>query len=626
MQLSELNLSILHLLNYQTQISITDMSYQLQTNIKKLRYELDKISHYVNIENDIVSLIDAPFQFNNIKSTELIFSEKDRIDYMTFYLLCENDYISLEHITSLLNASRNTVLNDLKILRKQISLLNGKLIYDRTHGYSIQMHHEDKDLLLINLLYQCANKHQFSIFIRSLYPNFNDTLYGNQVCQLERANKVTLTDAHRHIISIALALLEGQFYRSQDKNLLIQRLFESHSVIHNLSLINDVYAKNLLSSFIQTFEVACGVVIHDKEDLIEKLMIHLYPSVLRAKYKINTTVDAESLINEHLKPIYTLTKYSISSIENALDIEYSSNEIALWALYFGSALRSQGTKIGHHKVACVLCPNGLAVSHAITEKLKTYFPMLNFVKPSSISQIKSIEKNVDIIFSTHAVESSCPVYLISQKLDQAELQHLGQKIFNTYQIPFKPEYDMNDLIEVIKEHTTIHNEVQLIKSLKSLFKVGHYFKEGYQPMLKELLTEQFIQTNLQANDWQSSISIASQPLLDANIINENYIHAMIETVVSLGPYIVIMPEVAIPHARPESGAKEVGLSLATFETPITFPNDKIVKLMIVLSAKDQNTHLKALAELTEILGNEQYLENIKHAKSKEIILEIINQI
>ena len=46
-------------------------------------------------------------------------------------------------------------------------------------------------------------------------------------------------------------------------------------------------------------------------------------------------------------------------------------------------------------------------------------------------------------------------------------------------------------------------------------------------------------------------------------IEERYIDGMIETVKNLGPYIVIAPGVALPHARPEDGVIEPSMSLVT---------------------------------------------------------------
>ncbi len=44
---------------------------------------------------------------------------------------------------------------------------------------------------------------------------------------------------------------------------------------------------------------------------------------------------------------------------------------------------------------------------------------------------------------------------------------------------------------------------------------------------------------------EKAITIASQPLLQEQIIEQGYVQAMIDSVNELGPYIVIAPEIAL---------------------------------------------------------------------------------
>ncbi|MDD3404207.1 MAG: PTS sugar transporter subunit IIA, partial [Hespellia sp.] len=52
------------------------------------------------------------------------------------------------------------------------------------------------------------------------------------------------------------------------------------------------------------------------------------------------------------------------------------------------------------------------------------------------------------------------------------------------------------------------------------------------------------------SDWKEAIRLVAQPLLENGCIEERYIDAMIRNVIENGPYIIIMPGLAMPHARP----------------------------------------------------------------------------
>ena len=100
---------------------------------------------------------------------------------------------------------------------------------------------------------------------------------------------------------------------------------------------------------------------------------------------------------------------------------------------------------------------------------------------------------------------------------------------------------------------------------------------------------------------------------------------MIQTTKESGPYIVITKHVALPHARPESGAKEIAISIATLETPVVFGNKENdpVKYIFGLSALDNLTHLTAMAELAELLDQEQFYEVLDTAECQSDIINYI---
>jgi len=103
---------------------------------------------------------------------------------------------------------------------------------------------------------------------------------------------------------------------------------------------------------------------------------------------------------------------------------------------------------------------------------------------------------------------------------------------------------------------------------------------------------------------------------------------MINTVKEIGPYIVIAPGIAMPHARPEAGAKKIGMSLITLKTPVNFGNKENdpVKIVVCLSAIDHSTHLKALSELAGLLGDEESVNKIKLADEPKTICNLLNNL
>ena len=85
--------------------------------------------------------------------------------------------------------------------------------------------------------------------------------------------------------------------------------------------------------------------------------------------------------------------------------------------------------------------------------------------------------------------------------------------------------------------------------------------------------------------------------------------------------------VRLPHARPEDGVNEVGMSLLKLHQPVDLLDDPAhpISLFICLAAIDNEAHLRALANLTKLLSNKQNLQDLLHASTKEEILAIIRK-
>lgn len=137
-----------------------------------------------------------------------------------------------------------------------------------------------------------------------------------------------------------------------------------------------------------------------------------------------------------------------------------------------------------------------------------------------------------------------------------------------------------------------------------------------------MLDQKYIQLIDRVDDWRAAIRIGAQPLLDNEIINQNYIEQMIKNVETMGPYIVISKDVAIPHARPEDGALKPGLALLKSKTRVKFSDDKDVNVLIVLASSNSDEHLKLLKKVVEILSNKENYNNLINAESIEEIYQI----
>lgn len=142
-------------------------------------------------------------------------------------------------------------------------------------------------------------------------------------------------------------------------------------------------------------------------------------------------------------------------------------------------------------------------------------------------------------------------------------------------------------------------------------------------MSLEILSADKVQIKEQVDNWEQGIALAAQPLLNQDYFEQSYITSMVDSVKKLGPYIVIAPEIAIAHARPNDEVNKIGLSLLKLNQHINFSEEgHYASLIFVLSAVDNEGHLEILRHLATTLGDQEVVNQLLKAQEVKDILNI----
>ena len=142
---------------------------------------------------------------------------------------------------------------------------------------------------------------------------------------------------------------------------------------------------------------------------------------------------------------------------------------------------------------------------------------------------------------------------------------------------------------------------------------------GGVSLLQDLLSEDNVSFRYPAETWEDVIRHGGQLMVDAGFIEPTYTEAMIDVVRDMGPYIVLAPGLAMPHARPEMGAKQVGTALVTLEKPIDFgsPENDPVSVAIFLCAPNKDEHIQLLTDIATLFEDEEFLDAAVNFESIE---------
>ncbi|WP_311436622.1 PTS sugar transporter subunit IIA [Fannyhessea vaginae] len=127
----------------------------------------------------------------------------------------------------------------------------------------------------------------------------------------------------------------------------------------------------------------------------------------------------------------------------------------------------------------------------------------------------------------------------------------------------------------------------------------------------------------QPQDWKEAIRMSCKPLLDNHMIEPAYVDTIVQNVVDNGPYIVIVPGIAMPHALATApGVLGTGIAFTKFEAPVTFydpatKEEPQAQLFFTLAAKDSDEHLKNIQRLMDLLMDEEKVGQLKATHSLE---------
>lgn len=157
-----------------------------------------------------------------------------------------------------------------------------------------------------------------------------------------------------------------------------------------------------------------------------------------------------------------------------------------------------------------------------------------------------------------------------------------------------------------------------------------HVEDGYMNRLLslcEMLPRERIRLNVKVNNWQDAIRESGILLFKSGAVTSEYVEAMIRVAEDLGPYIVIAPGIALPHAPTKAGANWTALSMIKLAEPINFgnPDNDPVNLVFGLSAVDDKVHILALQALAELFLSKDLVSQLFNAGEVDTVMEIFHK-
>ena len=452
---------------------------------------------------------------------------------------------------------------------------------------------------------------------------------NKQLCLPRNIDKEDLLGSPEYgAVNKCIEQLKGLYGQEITENELyfLSAKFRESTVVGMSDYISENWIKLriLVSEFIDKMDQLVTESNFSNDDkLFESILNHLRPAYWRA-------VSGEAIYNPLLdyvinefEDLYRATTESISVLEKGLSISFSEDEIAFLTMFFMASQERTKKPIELRPKVIVVCHAGVATSEIVSSRLESKYEVSVLGTFGSNEAQKWLESHsVDFVVSTFPFTSkNVKVVEVSPQFDLRDQRKI-ENVLRVSERIISPD----EIMSIISQTIVLSKSDEEILKRKLEEYLGFLPKqdkeERYFLMLEEVLTEDLVETHYCAKDSDDAVREAGRLLVKKGVAKEEYIEAMIENVRINGTYIVIAPGIAMPHARPEEGALGIGFSLITLEQPVNFghPKNDPVQLVVALCTIDHQTHLNALADLAELLSDEENVQKILKAdKAAEVI-------
>lgn len=633
---------------------------------RSLYYDICKINEWL-IEHNIETL--EPERGKGILITaenkEKILAELDEKEYEDYYQFLPDERVKLiicnvihssrpvyiEQLIDLCHVSRNTVFGDIKIAVGRLQEYNLELNYESKCGYYIV-----GDPIQIRALFILYYEELRSFSMSGLIPFLNRSSvqeYYDKLCALKDELRIEYVEGSLD----ALALLLPVMYRSTDHleftGLKRTELFDSleyqmvckyfpdlrkeeqiylslHLLGSRLSIATDeIFEKRtdqsvyvMTKALVTEFEKTACINFIKRDELERALFLHICASMYRYQYGIQFgNPMCEDVVREY-PHLFEITKYVSVYLEQMIGLPIPDSEVAYLALHFGAFMKPAEDMKNHLRIL-IVCTNGVSTGNMLKHEIGNLLPNAEIVGVAAAPEFMSVKEECDLIISTVKIRSMVPVLVVHPILtDEDRMYILSNSLVNSCQTIGAAE----ELFNRMKKYVDVSQYDSLRKDINSYIENTRGVSGGFAGRkdcgIVEILDASRVCVYNEQIAWVDAIYRAGEILVRNASIRKSYLDAIVSQIMYYGPYMFITEHMVLAHAKAEDGVNRRDLSLAVFTEPVQFPKQKIAKVIFVLSAEDNEKHLKILNDILNFAKEEENLKALEHAASVPEILDL----
>lgn len=666
---------IISLLLKEPNITITEMMQKLSLTRRQINYaislidaelkkqDLPPIKRYRNGKFDFSPAIQKLLPIYSKQDLDKTYTDSERQALILLYLIFNNNYVSLDHFTSLLDYSKTTISYDLKEINRLIQRFKLKVVYSRLEGFSL-VGSEDNifrlatestlkhiDLLTNNVVNRfnpnITIQKQSTILIMDIEDKFKATFsdkYFDALKVLIEAIKVRslyITDTHQKIDKFITQTKEYQYLKQHPflkdmdyehvkwiaLEILSSNLYNKNNVDYGL---DEIQILKFIHQIVEGFKAKTFVKIKDQDQFEKRLLNHLRPACFRVKYDLPSLGSIGKIQQDNHEILMKIVTELVKPLELWLGTKFPENEIKLLTYYFGYQLvgnfETHDINAPKYK-AVVVCSNGIIMSKILIRELKKLFPEINFLFTMSAREFEKSNENFDVVFTTIPLKTSLSQYMVNANMGYSQKIGLRYRVLNNLGLE-KTDTQVTEILNLISKYADVTDSSQLKTEIERVLIANKKESNRSQPKeefpdLLAYIKPKYIQVIDTKIEWHVALRTALQPLIDDQKVEEKYYKELVNQIDNPYNYSFLGRYISIPHSSPDHGIKDDGISMLILKDPLLLPNNKKVRVIAPIAFFHRNSFLKAINQFASLAVDRDTVKRLINSPTSKQAYQVL---
>lgn len=601
-------------------------------------------------EKEAIRALDDSEQGNK----DYVFLPSERVKIMVCYIIHSKSPVYVEQLMEVCQVSRNTVFNDVRILVQQLHEYNLELTYTPKGGYKIE-----GDIIHVRALYFLFFDALRSLLDGGMLSFFNRKEIYDYYSQLSRVTTELRMDyVEGNLFSIAAllpimqdstdelhfpGLKENKIFSSREFQQ-VQKFFPElrqeeqiyltlHLLGSRLSVSTDkifedksdqsIYA--IVKTLVTEFEKIACVYFDNRDELERALFIHIRSSLYRLRYGIQLGNPMREDIVREYSNLFNITKTVSQYLERMIGLPITDSEVAYLTLHFGAFLKIAEKKNPKLRIL-IVCVNGVSTGNMLKHEIERLLPDAEIVGLVSSVNVMQEQDKCDLIISTARIRSMIPVIVVNPVLTNEDRRY----ILNHSLVQSCWQGGLSDrLFEVVKQYVKSEDYAALKKDILSCLQGSQFaneIEENEHKGILDFLTPDKILITDESMNWMDAVYFAGETLIRDGSILEKYLDAIISQTTYYGTYMFISDSIMLAHAKPQDGVNRLDLSMTIFRKPVFFAENRNAKIILMLSAEDNERHLGIMNDIWQVAQNEKGIDVLANADTAEDVIRVLKDL